>query len=253
MGFEPTTSCSQSTCATRLRYAPMTGLGGRTLRRRSSSLQRSSRRMRRRAGRTALALGARPGPRWDSWVPCRYLYAMTSLALDGAAIASTVERAIAGDELAFARIVGAYHLDLVRVAFVICATRTSPRMPPRPPGGSPGGSFLRCVTPTDSSRGSWRSPRTRPASFSGASIGKGSSSSRSPPIPPREPGPRRDRPRRPGQRARSFEAGGASARRPALRGRPRLVRDRPAPRPLLVGRAIPVVPAARPPPEGARR
>jgi RNA polymerase sigma-70 factor (ECF subfamily) len=45
---------------------------------------------------------------------------MTSLVLDSAAIASTVERAIAGDELAFARIVGAYHLDLVRVAFVIC-------------------------------------------------------------------------------------------------------------------------------------
>jgi RNA polymerase sigma-70 factor (ECF subfamily) len=46
---------------------------------------------------------------------------MTSLALDSAAIATTVERASAGDEIAFARIVGAYHLDLVRVAFVICA------------------------------------------------------------------------------------------------------------------------------------
>ena len=45
---------------------------------------------------------------------------MTSLALDSAAIATTVERAIAGDEFAFARIVGAYHLDLVRVAFVVC-------------------------------------------------------------------------------------------------------------------------------------
>jgi RNA polymerase sigma factor (sigma-70 family) len=45
---------------------------------------------------------------------------MTSLAIDSAAIAPTVERAIAGDELAFARIVGAYHLDLVRVAYVIC-------------------------------------------------------------------------------------------------------------------------------------
>jgi RNA polymerase sigma factor (sigma-70 family) len=45
---------------------------------------------------------------------------MTSLALDSAAIAPTVERAIAGDEFAFARIVAAYHLDLVRVAFVIC-------------------------------------------------------------------------------------------------------------------------------------
>jgi RNA polymerase sigma factor (sigma-70 family) len=45
---------------------------------------------------------------------------MTSLALDSVATASAVERAIAGDELAFARIVAAYHLDLVRVAFVIC-------------------------------------------------------------------------------------------------------------------------------------
>jgi RNA polymerase sigma factor (sigma-70 family) len=45
---------------------------------------------------------------------------MTSLVLDSAAVASTVERAIAGDELAFARIVGTYHLDLVRVAFVVC-------------------------------------------------------------------------------------------------------------------------------------
>ncbi|OGO56672.1 MAG: hypothetical protein A2Z32_11495 [Chloroflexi bacterium RBG_16_69_14] len=45
---------------------------------------------------------------------------MTSLALDSASIASTVERAIAGDEFAFARIVAAYHLDLVRVAFVVC-------------------------------------------------------------------------------------------------------------------------------------
>lgn len=44
---------------------------------------------------------------------------MTSLVIESAAIASTVERAMAGDELAFARIVGAYHLDLVRVAYVI--------------------------------------------------------------------------------------------------------------------------------------
>jgi RNA polymerase sigma-70 factor, ECF subfamily len=45
---------------------------------------------------------------------------MTSLALDSTAIATTVERAIAGDDVAFARIVAAYHLDLVRVAFVVC-------------------------------------------------------------------------------------------------------------------------------------
>jgi RNA polymerase sigma factor (sigma-70 family) len=46
---------------------------------------------------------------------------MTSLALESTAIASTVARAAAGDEVAFARIVAAYHLDLVRVAYVICA------------------------------------------------------------------------------------------------------------------------------------
>jgi RNA polymerase sigma-70 factor, ECF subfamily len=45
---------------------------------------------------------------------------MTSLTLDSAAIATTVEHAVAGDEVAFARIVGAYHLDLVRVAYIIC-------------------------------------------------------------------------------------------------------------------------------------
>jgi DNA-directed RNA polymerase specialized sigma24 family protein len=45
---------------------------------------------------------------------------MTSLGLDSAATATTVERAVAGDEVAFARIVAAYHLDLVRVAFVSC-------------------------------------------------------------------------------------------------------------------------------------
>jgi RNA polymerase sigma factor (sigma-70 family) len=53
-------------------------------------------------------------------VPDRYLYAMTSRTLERTAIATTVERAAAGDEAAFARIVAAYHLDLVRVAYVIC-------------------------------------------------------------------------------------------------------------------------------------
>ena len=45
---------------------------------------------------------------------------MTSLVLDSAATATIVERAAAGDEVAFARIVATYHLDLVRVAFVVC-------------------------------------------------------------------------------------------------------------------------------------
>jgi RNA polymerase sigma factor (sigma-70 family) len=45
---------------------------------------------------------------------------MTSLTVERTAIATTVERAAAGDEIAFARIVATYHLDLVRVAYVIC-------------------------------------------------------------------------------------------------------------------------------------
>jgi len=45
---------------------------------------------------------------------------MTTLVLDTTAIASAVERAVAGDEVAFARIVGSYHLDLVRVAYAVC-------------------------------------------------------------------------------------------------------------------------------------
>ncbi len=72
----------------------------------------------RRSNGTGARIG--PGARWDTWPAGRYLCGMTSLALDSAAIATTVERAIAGDEVAFARIVGAYHLDLVRVAFVVC-------------------------------------------------------------------------------------------------------------------------------------
>ena len=31
VGFEPTTSCSQSMCATRLRYAPRTGANSRSI------------------------------------------------------------------------------------------------------------------------------------------------------------------------------------------------------------------------------
>ena len=36
------------------------------------------------------------------------------------AVAATVARAVAGDELAFARIVKAHHEDMLRVSFVIC-------------------------------------------------------------------------------------------------------------------------------------
>lgn len=45
---------------------------------------------------------------------------MSSLAPD-AAIASTVELAAAGDEIAFARIVAAHRAEMVRVAYVVCA------------------------------------------------------------------------------------------------------------------------------------
>ena len=62
----------------------------------------------------------RVGGGWDTWEPRGYLFGMTSLVLDSAAMATTVERAVAGDEAAFARIVAAYHLDLVRVAYFIC-------------------------------------------------------------------------------------------------------------------------------------
>src|SRR5512141_1423249 len=44
---------------------------------------------------------------------------MSSLAPD-AAIATTVQLAAAGDEVAFARIVAAHRAEMVRVAFVVC-------------------------------------------------------------------------------------------------------------------------------------
>ena len=44
---------------------------------------------------------------------------MTGIARDAAATSSMVELALAGDTMAFARIVAAYHADLVRVAFVV--------------------------------------------------------------------------------------------------------------------------------------
>jgi len=44
---------------------------------------------------------------------------MTGIARDAALASSIVELAVAGDTVAFARIVAAYHADLVRVAFVV--------------------------------------------------------------------------------------------------------------------------------------
>lgn len=45
---------------------------------------------------------------------------MVSASLAAAAQASLVERAAAGDEVAFAHLVSTYHADLVRVTYVVC-------------------------------------------------------------------------------------------------------------------------------------
>jgi len=47
------------------------------------------------------------------------LASSTSAATTGSWVAAAVRSAVAGDELAFARIVDAYHCDLVRVAYVV--------------------------------------------------------------------------------------------------------------------------------------
>jgi RNA polymerase sigma factor (sigma-70 family) len=58
-------------------------------------------------------------------LPERHLWDMTSLTSSAAStpspgwVASAVESAVAGDEVAFARIVSTYHGDLVRVAYVV--------------------------------------------------------------------------------------------------------------------------------------
>jgi hypothetical protein len=44
---------------------------------------------------------------------------MTGLARDAAMAATTVRLAAAGDTVAFARIVSAYHADMTRVAYVV--------------------------------------------------------------------------------------------------------------------------------------
>ena len=69
----------------------------------------------------------RSGLRWTvNRLPLeRHLWGMTSMATSAAStpttawLAATVRSAVAGDEAAFARIVEAYHGDLVRVAYVI--------------------------------------------------------------------------------------------------------------------------------------
>ncbi len=55
---------------------------------------------------------------------CRYLLGMMGLASDMTTLTTTVELAGAGDEVAFTRLVAAYQLDLVRVAFVVTGDET---------------------------------------------------------------------------------------------------------------------------------
>jgi len=55
---------------------------------------------------------------WDSRGVARHLRSMRSLAPE-LAIAATVERAAAGDEYAFARIVATHRAEMVRVAYVV--------------------------------------------------------------------------------------------------------------------------------------
>jgi RNA polymerase sigma-70 factor (ECF subfamily) len=62
--------------------------------------------------------GTGPAGGWDSTGPGRRLRYMDSLAPD-LAIAATVERAAAGDEIAFARIVATHRAEMVRVAYVV--------------------------------------------------------------------------------------------------------------------------------------
>ena len=77
---------------------------------------------------------------------------MGSLAPD-VAIASTVQLAAAGDEVAFARIVAARRAEMVRVAYVVSGDWDWPRTRPRRLSGSPGASPPRCATRPASGRG----------------------------------------------------------------------------------------------------
>jgi RNA polymerase sigma factor (sigma-70 family) len=65
-----------------------------------------------------VGVGGRQGG-WDTRAVRRHLNDMSSLAPD-AAIASVVQLAAAGDEVAFARIVAGHRTEMVRVAFVVC-------------------------------------------------------------------------------------------------------------------------------------
>ena len=56
---------------------------------------------------------------WDRAGGARHLMGMSSLATD-LATTTTVERAAAGDEVAFARIVATHRAEMVRVAYVVC-------------------------------------------------------------------------------------------------------------------------------------
>ena len=185
----------------------------------------------------------------------RYLCVMTSLALDSAAIASTVELAGAGDE---ARL------------------RPDRRRPTTPTwSGSPSSSCGDRDLAEDAAQAAWwiawrklrlaARPRPPPPWLVAVAANEARQLlRRRAPAPvveldvaaramPGRRSRRRDRAGRPGERARPPHARGPRARRPALRRRPRLGRARRRPSALAVRRAHPPVPGARPPPEGARR
>ena len=124
-----------------------------------------------------------------------------SVLIDSEAVGAVIDRAIAGDENAFAEIVAAHHGDMARIAYLVSGSSSSRTTPSRPPGRSPGAA----------------SGPSRPVAASSlADVGRGERGpsdgpERPPPDGPRAghrrpdelagPGPRRhDRPRqRPGQ------------------------------------------------------
>ena len=177
--------------------------------------------------------------RWDTRAVRRHLMDMNSLAPD-VAIASTVQLAAAGDEVAFARIVAAHRAEMVRVAYVVCgdwdiaqdaaqaalwiAWRKLPSL--RDPARLR--PWLMSVVANEA-RAVLRRQRRHPVvELTIATDGDRRRRSR-----------RRDRAGRPGERAPSPEPRRSRPRRPALSRRPRLGRDRDPDRQVRLRRAHP--------------
>jgi RNA polymerase sigma factor (sigma-70 family) len=74
-----------------------------------------------RAGQPQPVRASPPFALWDTWGARLHLWGMVAeLSSPGAIPASTVAAAVAGDAMAFARIVRAYHDDMARVCHVMC-------------------------------------------------------------------------------------------------------------------------------------